>query len=469
MPLPARFTQSLLTEFEPAYAHLLRVARRSTGCAETARDLVHDAWVRLAEQTHAAQAPAADAAPGVQPEALRNPTAYLTTLAQHLAMDQHRKDRLQADYLQDAATHQHFAPRRVPDAAEHLMYRQALLALEQALATLPERARTAFVAHRVHGEAQADIAQRLGVALNTVERDLMLAHACVEDALHRWRGTAPASTRTTQSGATRTGTGPGAEPHTARPMPRRRSLAALLSVAALGCSGTLAWQLWQTQRADAARWQAAQRSGRGQLPRYTLPDGSTLQLDALSHTSVTLTARARKVALHEGAAFFSVTHDAERPFVVEAGAVRVTVLGTRFGVERLPGTAGVLVQVESGRVQVQPGPGQAAEVLGAGEALRIAPSGLARREQALDAVAPWRRGELVFADTPLGLALERLQRYSPAALVATGAAADLPVSGLVRVAHAQAWLRALPLALPVRLQPQGDGGMRVEMAADAPG
>ena len=72
MSLPARFTQSLLNEFEPAYAHLLRVARRSTGCAETARDLVHDAWVRLAEQTHAAQAPAADAAPGVQPEALRS-------------------------------------------------------------------------------------------------------------------------------------------------------------------------------------------------------------------------------------------------------------------------------------------------------------------------------------------------------------------------------------------------------------
>ena len=70
--------------------------------------------------------------------------------------------------------------------------------------------------------------------------------------------------------------------------------------------------------------------------------------------------------------------------------------------------------------------------------------------------------------TPVPLALERLQRYSPAHLSATGAAARLPVSGLVRIANAQAWLRALPQALPVRLHPQGDGGMRVEMATGAP-
>ncbi len=107
-------------------------------------------------------------------------------------------------------------------------------------------------------------------------------------------------------------------------------------------------------------------------------------------------------------------------------------------------------------------------ILEADKALRIAPYGLARRELATDAVAPCHRGDLVCTDTPLGQALERLQRYSPAHLSATGAAARLPVSGLVRIANAQAGLRALPQALPVRLNPQGDGGMRVEMATDAP-
>ena len=455
MSLPAPFTRSLLSEFGPAYAHLLRVARRSTGCAETARDLVHDAWVRLAEQERGARHADGEATHGPEgTDTPRNATAYLTTLARHLAMDQHRRDGLQAAYLHDAATRQQQAPRRVPDAAEHLMYRQALAALEQALAALPERARTAFVAHRVHGEAQADIAQRLGVALNTFERDLMLAHACVEDALHRWRGTPPPP----PPGANAAG----------RAMPRRRSLAALLGVAGLGCSGALAWHQWQAARADADTWRTALHSGRGQLPRYTLPDGSTLQLDALSRTSVTLTPHARTVMLQEGSAFFAVAKDEARPFVVEAGAVRVTVLGTRFGVERLPGSGEVLVQVESGRVQVQPATDQASQVLTAGEALRVWPSGLARREQANGAVAPWRNGELVFANTPLAQALERLQRYSPAPLGATGPAAHLPISGRVRIAQAQAWMRALPLALPVQLHPQEDGGMRIELAADAP-
>ena len=455
MPQPARFTQSLLADFESAYAHLLRVARRSTGCAETARDVVHDAWVRLAEQERGARQAGGHSQGGSEHlaglDTPHNPTAYLTTLAQHLAMDQHRRDRLQADYLHDATWLQHQAHRGVPDAADHLMYRQALQALEQALAALPERARTAFVAHRVHGEAQADIAQRLGVALNTVERDLMLAHACVEDALHRWRGTPPAAADATKRG-----------------MQRRRSLAALLGMAGLGCSGTIAWQHWQQALAEADTWRTALNSGLGQLPRHTLPDGSTLQLDAQSRALVTLTSKARRVALQQGAAFFTVARDEARPFVVDAGMARVTVLGTRFGVERLPDAAGVLVQVESGRVQVEPGsdsgsePSNQAVVLVAGEALRVRPDGHARRESAAGAVAPWRNGELVFHHTPLALALARLQRYSAAPIWATGAAADLPVSGRVRIAQAQAWMHALPLALPVQLHPQADGGMRIE-------
>ena len=55
-------------------------------------------------------------------------------------------------------------------------------------AALPERMQAALLAHRLHGERQADIAQRLQVSLNTVERDLMQADACLEAALLRWRG-----------------------------------------------------------------------------------------------------------------------------------------------------------------------------------------------------------------------------------------------------------------------------------------
>ncbi|MFT4241570.1 MAG: sigma-70 family RNA polymerase sigma factor, partial [Acidovorax sp.] len=350
MPPSADFTRSLLDGFGDAYPQLLRVARRSTGCRDKAGDLVHDAWLRLAEQAQAAT-------PGEGGEAPRDTAAYLATLARHLALDSQRRDRLLADYLSDAAARHQAAPPYAPDVADHVMYRQALATLAQALDGLPERARDAFVAHRVHGEPQAAIAARLGVALNTIERDLMQAHACIEDALHRWRGTTP-------------GTAPAAGS-------RRRSLAALLGVAGLGCTGLLGWRQWQQWQAGAVQWQAALRSGQGRLALHTLPDGSTIQLDAQSRVGVRLLGRSRVADLLEGAAFFTVVRDEARPFIVQAGDVRVTVLGTRFGVERVPGRGGVLVQVESGRVRVEPGPGQPARELGAGEALRVHPGGQA--------------------------------------------------------------------------------------------
>jgi RNA polymerase sigma factor (sigma-70 family) len=441
MALSANFTRALLAGFNDAYPQLLRAARRRTGCSETARELVHDAWLRLAEREQGAP-------PGMQePDAPRDATAYLAALAQHLALDHQRRERLQADYRSDAAALQRGAPPLAPDVAEQVMYRQAIAVLEQTLATLPERTRAVFVAHRIHGEAQAAIAQRLGVALNTVERDLMQAGDCIADALHRWRGTAPA-----------------AAPPAAG---RRRSLAALLGVAGMGCGGLLAWRQWSDWRAHAVQWQASLRSGRGQLPRHTLPDGSTLQLDAQSRAEVRYLAHARQVELLAGAAFFAVARDADRPFTVQAGAVRVTVLGTRFGVELqgVQGSAqgGVLVQVESGRVRVEPGAGQPALELTAGQALRVQPGGHAEPAPGLGAAAAWRQGEIVLAGATLGEALERLARYTLQPLDASPQAARLPVSGRVRIASAHEWLAALPRALPVRLLRQGDGGVRVEM------
>ena len=57
--------------------------------------------------------------------------------------------------------------------------RQLAEALEQALASLPLKKRQAYVWHRLEGYSQPEIAQRMGLALNTVERyimDLSLIH-----------------------------------------------------------------------------------------------------------------------------------------------------------------------------------------------------------------------------------------------------------------------------------------------------
>lgn len=285
MELSASFTRALLNGFGPAYADLLRIATRSAGSRDAGRDLLHDTWLRLAE--HAAAA-APEGGGADQP---RDATAYLAVMAQHLALDQHRRGQRLKRHVEEETRHAQLAPPLWPDVAESVMYRQALAVLEQALAGLPARCRAVFMAHRMHGEKLPAIAERLAVSVNTVERDLMLAGDRIEAALLRWRGT-PAVTRQ-----------PG----------RRRSLAVLLGVAGLGVGGTLGWRMWQQQLAAQVLWQAALDSPHGRQTRHSLPDGSSVQLDAQSRAEVQYLRHARRVQLVQGAAFFAVAHAPERP------------------------------------------------------------------------------------------------------------------------------------------------------------
>lgn len=447
MDLSASFSRALLAGFGAAYSDLLRVTTRSTGNREDARELVHDTWLRLAE--HADGAAGEGASPADGAPAPREVAAYLTTMAQNLAIDHLRRGQRHARHVRDETVQIELAAPHVPDVAESVMYAQALAALQTALAKLPERTRAVFVAHRVQGEKQPLIAERLGVSVNTVERDLIQASACIEDALHRWRGTAPG--RANPSAATSPG--------------RRRSLGALLGLAGLGAGGTLAWQQWCVYRDTQVQWALAALSQRGQFMRYTLADGSAMQLDAMSQAEVRYYAGRRVVQLSRGAAFFSVVRDEARPFIVEAGAVRATVLGTRFGVERLGPEAGdaVLVQVESGRVRVE-APGMSPRMLGAGEGLRLSADGQVM--PTAGQAASWREGELVFEGATLGQALARLSRYTRSDLHATPGAARLPLSGRVRIAQAGAWLDALPRAMPVQLQRQPGGEVLVALQGE---
>ncbi|MFT4193208.1 sigma-70 family RNA polymerase sigma factor [Ottowia sp.] len=421
----------LLHEFPLHYDAVVGFLRRRTGSADEAREVAHDTWVRLAE---------APADPVAEPARIEDPHRYYCTVAANLQLDRQRRAQWLHQHLaqglavQAGATH-------APDVADGLMYRQAVAALDAALAALPARARQVFEAHRFHGEPQAAIATRLGVALNTVERDLAAAHDHIAAALRRWRGEKAAR-----------GGGAGS------PRGRRKSLASLLGLGAVGVLG--AGGVWRYWRQQAQQWQAAYATPHGRrLAPQPLPDGSTLALDAQSRAEAVFDAHRRAVRLLQGAAFFAVASEPARPFVVEAGAVTVSVLGTRFGVELEPSGA-VLVQVESGRVRVQRGDQLLADGLAAGQGLRV-PVGEGAASPAHGPAAPWREGRLHFDTTPLGDALQRLARYSSLALRADAGAAPLRVSGTVEIAHAHDWLQALPTALPVRVRRQPDGGVLV--------
>jgi ferric-dicitrate binding protein FerR (iron transport regulator) len=86
---------------------------------------------------------------------------------------------------------------------------------------------------------------------------------------------------------------------------------------------------------------------------YVLPDGSvvTLNRNSTLHFPKHFNKDVREVTI-TGEAFFDVEPNASKPFIINAGDVKVKVLGTSFNVCAYPETETVEVVVETGKVQV---------------------------------------------------------------------------------------------------------------------
>lgn len=86
----------------------------------------------------------------------------------------------------------------------------------------------------------------------------------------------------------------------------------------------------------------------GERQRVALQDGSQATLNTDSQLDVAYSQAHRNLTLRHGEAWFKVAHNAQRPFIVSAGPVRVKATGTAFSV-RLDGNAATVV-VSEGRV-----------------------------------------------------------------------------------------------------------------------
>lgn len=242
-------------------------------------------------------------------------------------------------------------------------------------------------------------------------------------------------------------------------------------------SGAWGWAWWADWRQQPLHQQAL-ATVRGQQSEVLLPDGSRLKLDTATRAEVALYRQRREVRLVDGQVMFDVQADATRPFDVLAGPLRVTVRGTRFSVRHTRsglGAEGVVVAVEEGRVHVQALSTGAQEAGGAG----TDEGGLdlrAGQAAAVDAtgrwaVAPvtasalaWHEGRLVLDGVALADVLAEFARYRETGLVVNDpAVAALRLNGRFDLRQFDAFLRALPQVLPVRLRGLADGRTEVVM------
>lgn len=204
-----------------------------------------------------------------------------------------------------------------------------------------------------------------------------------------------------------------------------------------------------------------------QRQAVTLADGTQVELNAGTAVSVELRADSRHVRLTDGEAFFQVSRDAARPFIVEtpAGSIRVT--GTAFNVHSTA-LSSLEVTVLEGSVQVRSGPAATPQMLHASDQLVARPDGV--RVTALSPVQlgdtlAWRRGEIVFTDTPLREALARFARYHGRTLTASDAVAQQHVGGRYSLDDLDGFLAALQDGmLPVHVTRRPDGTVFVDAA-----
>lgn len=191
--------------------------------------------------------------------------------------------------------------------------------------------------------------------------------------------------------------------------------------------------------------EADYRTGTGARQALALDDGSRIELGADSAVAVDLNGTTRLVRLLAGEAFFEVRPDPARPFVVDAGGVDVTVLGTRFNVRLTSTDAGV--ELAEGAVSLDyPGHGQAHARLAPGESARVdlRTGALVKGEIAVDDIAVWREGRLFVQDATIAAVVEQLQRYHRAWItVPDGALAQQRVTGLYDLTDPDRALRAL--------------------------
>lgn len=190
----------------------------------------------------------------------------------------------------------------------------------------------------------------------------------------------------------------------------------------------------------------------GERMSVTLGDGSRIVLNTDTAMAVDLNTDRRDIRLFRGEAWFVVSPDADRPFMVQTpvGAVRVT--GTSFDVQIGDGKA--LVSLMEGRVALTPTAGAAERppvALKPGQQASLSAAGAsAARPFDRAAVTAWRRGQLVFYDAPLGEVVAELNRYRRGRIVvADKALQNLKISGVFKTDDPDAALDAIVDTLPV--------------------
>jgi len=169
---------------------------------------------------------------------------------------------------------------------------------------------------------------------------------------------------------------------------------------------------------------------RGRQFQLQLSDGTRVWLNAASSIRfpAAFTGTERKVAI-TGEAYFDVTRDKARPFIVETNGARVAVLGTSFDIMNYGDERSIHTTLVSGSVRLTGRVGQALLEPGQEGKIEKETGRLLTHEVDTDQTIAWTKGRLALGNTDFAGLMRQIARWYDVDVVFQGKAPDVHIGG----------------------------------------
>jgi len=170
--------------------------------------------------------------------------------------------------------------------------------------------------------------------------------------------------------------------------------------------------VYQTSGKDLAVLYNTLTTARGKQFRMTLPDGTMVWLNSFSslHYPTRFTGATRSVEV-SGEAYFEVAADASRPFVVQAGRQKVTVLGTHFNINSYEDEPAVRTTLLEGAVRVGNAAGQVTLSPGQQASVGQRDTRISVAKVNAEEVVAWKNGYFHFDNADIQTVMRQLARW----------------------------------------------------------